>query len=249
VHKIYERLHEPTVKEVHVSISGSGSLECSRAEGGKAAYITEIARDISNVRVYPKDLGPIVGLYDCFGEVVVQPDCAYLAVSKIIKDEIVVWGDLLYTPFIELTRRKFDQQQVPFGLAKILLLSASSDIRKFGCYKFKEVDNFLGVPLFKEKNHNKFIPNIEAIPVKASISVESAMKSRFVTSNPAAYTQLGQPINHFMRQWLSQDPFCRIGFDEGDKLWELLNSYAKYYSTGQFQRDIETNGSPDFGVH
>jgi len=117
-------LNEPSDRTVHVSLSGSGCLEQSRPDGGKGAFMAQLARDICNVAVKIEDLKQVVGLHDCFGEQVVLIDCAAYAVRKINEDQRILWGDLLYTPFVELVRRNLTEEQVPFGLAKVLMLAA-----------------------------------------------------------------------------------------------------------------------------
>jgi hypothetical protein len=238
----------PPGKGVHVSLSGSGSVENPREDGGKGAYMADLARSFHDVDATHELLEELSGLHDCFGEIVFPDAVLQLAVNRIASGNRVKIGDVAYVPVFEFSGINFLEDRVPFGLAKILLHVASGDMLRFGSFDKKPVKTCLGTPLFREKGIAKFVPNISAIPVKASISIESAGKSRLVTSNPAAYTQLGQPLNHFMRQWLSQDPFCRIGFDEGDKLWELLKSYSSYYSKGKFQLDKEKGTTPDFGV-
>jgi hypothetical protein len=43
----------------------------------------------------------------------------------------------------------------------------------------------------------------------------------------ASVAQIGQLFRHCVVQWLSKDAFLRVGFEEADKLWDLLKSYAK----------------------
>jgi len=201
--------------------------------------MAELARKLALVEVTSKDIGGVVGLTDCLGEEVIHLDTARAAAKAISEGAVVNWGDLLYTPLTEFIRRDLESDLVPFGLAKILLLVSSADLLKFGYFDKPSEPNPTLMPLFRDKGIKVFLPQIEAIPVTAGLSIESAGKSRLVTSNPAAYTQIGQTLNHFMRNWLSKDPFCRVGFEEADKLWEVLKSYGKAYQRGRFGRPTE----------
>jgi len=234
--RILARLHEPTERESHISLSGSGSLELPREQGGKGKYMADFARTFATARIENnQEIDSIQGLYDCFGQMLITIDVADLAKRLLEAQKPLTWGDVVYVDFLSLSRRLFEgEQTVPLGLARILLLISSQDLKEYGSYNRPEVGNLLNMPLFREKGISEFQPRISAIPVKAALSIESAGKCRLVTSNPAAYTQIGQCINHFMRTWLSKDPFCRIGFEEADKLWEVLSSYKKFYESGRF---------------
>jgi len=242
---ILDRLGEPTDRSVHVSLSGSGCVEQSRADGGKGAYMANLAREIANKSLTVEGLKSVAGLVDCLGYYPVLPECAAAAFRLLSAEDPppMVWGDVLYVPLIELPRREFGKGLVPYGLARILLLAASNDIQTLGHYELPKIDNLLGVPLFRPGRKNKFVPEVKSIPVTASVVKEAARKTRLVTASPAAYVQLGQPINHYMRQWLSLDPFSRVGFEEGDKLWNLLKSYGNYYRKGHFNPE-----GPDYTV-
>jgi hypothetical protein len=246
--KIIERLGVPEVSTTHVSLSGSGCLEWPREKGGKGAYMADLARKFSSNVLTIEDLDVLPQLVDCFGDELIAIDVAEFAKRRIISGQEITLGSVVYVPFLECVQWIELKHEVPYGLAKIMMLVASEDIQKYGSYRLDKVPNRFGTPVFMPGRKNKFIPSINAIPVKAAISIEAAMKSRLVTSNPAAYVQLGQPKGHFMREWLSLDPFCRVGFEEGDKLWELLKSYSKYHSKGHFARDREQGKSVDFTV-
>jgi len=239
--RIMARLHEPSIRQTHLSLSGSGALELPREQGGKGKYMADFARTLATCEINnSKELGQVVGLVDCYGQEVIAADVARQAVRRLVESKPVTWGDVMYVPLIDYGRRLFEgEQRVPLGLAKILLLISSAELKKYGSFNSPEVPNPLKIPLFKGPGIAEFEPNIKALPVKAALSIESAGKCRLVTSNPAAYTQVGQCINHFMRQWLSQDSFCRIGFEESDKLWELLKDYSKAYASGRFTHNLD----------
>jgi len=237
---IFNRLKLPEVREVHLSLSGSGSNELSGQEGGKGAYMAGLARDLAMQPILVKEIGAVVGLKDCFGEEVLNIDVGRQALMSIINEnKVVYWGEVLYVPLLVYLQNDLSNDNAPYGLAKILLLVASQDMKKFGHYKGTEIPNPLEVPLFRSVSYTCFVPDIEAIPVTCAVSIEASGKSRLVSSNPASYTTLGQPVNHFMREWLSKDPFCRIGFEDQEKLWELLNSYKKHFK-------LATKSEPDF---
>jgi hypothetical protein len=233
---VYERLHEPDVSRTHVSLSGSGCIELGRAHGGKAAYLVAITKRLtSRMILEPKEIGSLLGLYDCLGQLVVSDETARMA-FRVMQNRPVTWGEVLYVPpdraAKELTAPT--EERVPYGLASCIILLCTADIKKIGHYDRPEVPNLLGVPLFEKKHLPvEFQPEVTSLPVKASMSIESAGKSRMVTSAMACVTEIGELINHFMRNWLSKDPFCRVGFEEADKLWEVLKSYGKSIQQNQ----------------
>jgi hypothetical protein len=227
--QVFERLHEPDSLRTHVSLSGSGCFELGRADGGKAGYLVQLAKRLASLTIgEPKELGSIVGLCDCMGQEVLSNEVARMALT-IMRTRKVTWGEVLYLPperaSIELAT---EEERVPYGLAALIVLVCTRDLEKLGFYDKKQHANLLGVPLFERSELPvEFQPTVTSLPVKASMSIEGAGKSRMVTSAMAAVTEVGELINHFMRNWLSKDPFCRVGFEEADKLWEVLKTYSK----------------------
>jgi len=116
------------------------------------------------------------------------------------------------------------ERKVPKYLGNILNLTASMLIREYGDYSPKP--QFLHGIMFFDADNVKF--KLKRIPsVRADVSTEAGMKARLITAASAAFAHLSQlPANH-MRDWLSQDPFHRVGFEESDKLWEVLKTYRK----------------------
>jgi hypothetical protein len=235
---VFDRLQQPDGSRTHVSLAGSGTLELGRADGGKAAYLVAMTKRLtSRVIEDTKELGSIVELVDCLGQVVVHNETARMAV-KVMQNRPITWGEVLYVPPGRAALELFNEpeERVPYGLAQCIILSCTADIKKIGFYDKSEIANLLGVPLFERKQLPvEFQPTIDALPVKASMSIESAGKSRMVTSTLACVTEIGELMNHFMRNWLSKDPFCRVGFEEADKLWEVLKTYGKSYNQKQNQ--------------
>jgi len=239
VKQIVERLHEPDDFQTHISLSGSACDELPRSEGGKAAWLVANAKKFCEVDVSPRILEELQGLKDVFGHEILNPATAAQVAQKAIDPENLLdikVGDILYldpgeaTIYLE-SLDVSERDRLPKDLAKVLLLEASKEVLKFGTYNKKIRKNSLGLPLFEVVEGLEFEPSIQALPVTASLSIESSMKSRLVTAAPAGVTEIGQTINNFMRSYLSKDPFLRIGFDEPDKLWETLKVYEKkFYS-------------------
>jgi len=229
--QIRERLNEPDKTGVHISLAGSGCLENPRSKGGKAAYLVTLAKNLTDREIgSAAELGSVCGLEDVFSQMVLNFEVARLASDVLSKGGKLLWGDVLYVPpqvfAFNLANEK--PREVPYGLAPLILLVCTEDLRKVGHYDKPIIPNLLGVPMFKPGLKVQFEPDVDSLPVKASVSIEGAGKSRLVTSTMASFTEVGELMNSFMRNWLSKDPFCRIGFEEADKLWEVLRSYDRY---------------------
>jgi len=226
--QVFARLHEPDSDRTHISLSGSGCEEQSRSNGGKADYLVKLAKELCDRQPTAKEIGAVTGLLDCLGQEVVNIDTARMW-CLMIEQRPVTWAQLLYVPPARASLECYTEEKlVPYGLARIIVLVCTKDIMRFGYYDKTIIDNPLGVPLFNQKEV-EFQPNVKSIPVRAAVSIEAAGKSRLTTAAPAAYTELGELINCFMRNWLSKDPFARIGFEEADKLWEVLKLYSLLY--------------------
>jgi len=236
VHQVYSRLGPYANRETHISLTNSGAYELSRSEGGKATYLTLGCHKICDQLLTIEILESITGLFTCLGEPIL-PRASAEAIKLWFKDnptEEITVGNILFSDLSDLPslldRAKENREIVPKHLARILILSSSADVLKFGHYRYNIVPNLLNLPLFKEAEGNKFIPVIKAIPLTASVSIESAMKSRFITAGPAAITTIGQLCNNYMRNFLSRDPFVKIGFEEPDKFWEVLKQHHNRFS-------------------
>jgi hypothetical protein len=143
-------------------------------------------------------------------------------------------GEILYIPVGELREHLDDCLQlefnVPLELAHILNNVASLDITRVGTYNSK-FENRYGLLSFdkKFKGKIKFILT-KTLTVKADVSIESALKTRLVTSCMASFAHLSQIPSNTLRDYFSQDPFLRVGFEEADKLWDVLKAYKKFNS-------------------
>jgi len=235
--QIIERLHEPKDFRTHISLGNSACDELPKSEGGKATWLTSNAKLFCDQVVTPSILTKLVNGQDPMGFEVLNPATMLQVVKHITDSENILKiqvGDILYLDPGEATRHleqieKGGVNRLPKDLTKVILLEACKEILKFGEYNRPIKPNSLGLPIFEDADGLEFNPTVTEIPVTASLSIESALKSRLVTAAPAGYTELGQTINNFMRNYLSQDNFLRIGFDEPDKLWETLKAYEKRF--------------------
>jgi len=224
-------------RRTHMSLSNSGAYECTREEGGRAGYLTSHAKLASEISVDKTVLSWISGRVDCFGEVVGDPTtCKYAErLLEAKPDLVMLLGDLLYCKSDELLEslqeRKKNEVVVPRHLAKLLANVSALDMLKFGHYDNVHEVRY-GLLTFSPEltgKYSRFRMDRKSIPVRASLSIEAGMKTRLVTSAPAAITQLGQLIGNKAREYLSRDPFMRVGFQENDKLWEVLKAYRHKY--------------------
>jgi len=238
VKQILERLHEPKDYQVHISLSSSASDELPKSEGGKAAWLVSNAKSFCEQDISPELIQQFTGTFDCFGFEVLNAATAAQVIKKKTDPENLLdikVGDILYLEAGEAityldSLDVSEKDRLPKDLCKILLLEASREVLKFGTYNKPFKHNSFNLPLFTEiSDELEFHPTVQEIPVTASLSIESALKSRLVTAAPAGYTEIGQTINNFMRNYLSQDEFLKVGFEEPDKLWEVLKAYERSF--------------------
>jgi hypothetical protein len=224
---IKSRLPEKKVK-THVSLVGSGCYETSRSEGGRARFLIMNAKTFTNL---PYTEGErLIGKIDQFGLTLVHPATWALLQSRLSAyEQTPTLGTILYVPVQELEQVLENDlvkgRKVPKYLGHILNMTASSLIRELGSYNVEpqEINKLI---YFEPGTKVRFI--LELTPkVKADVSIEAGLKSRLITSAMAAYAHLGQLPANYMRSFLSQDPFHRVGFQEADKLWEVLKQYRK----------------------
>jgi hypothetical protein len=113
---------------------------------------------------------------------------------------------------------------VPKMLGKIMSMIASKMMLSKGSYS-EPCTVIHGALCFL---HNEVTFKLEKpLFVKADVSIEAGMKTRLITAAEAAVAHLGQLPANFMRKYLSQDPFTRVGFEEAEKLWVVLKDYSK----------------------
>jgi hypothetical protein len=220
------RLGRPLSTKTHLSLTTSACLENPQSEGGKASYLVKeckklLCKDALGVEA-------VEGLYDHLGFKVF-----YEGISSFYKLGIEL-HDLAYLPVEEaqayLEGLDLSKERVPFDYAKSILLTASKLLEesKIGHFLDRRA-NPLGIPLFRSKT--KFIVDVKAIDTKASIVLEKGGKTRLVTTTLAAKALIEQLMAHMVREYLSNDPLHRVGFDEPDKLWTVLKQYAKERDT------------------
>jgi len=217
----------PTSMVSHVSLLGSGSVESSRAHGGRAACLVINARTFAD-----KDFKQYLGLvekYDQFGRVILHKFTVDTALRYSADNNVVVnLGTLMYVPGYEadsvLENYFVKGLKVPRHLADILNLTASMLIRTVGSYE--PAEKCINEVMYFETRNTRFKLE-KRLLVNADVSIEAGMKSRMTTSAMAAFAHLSQLPANFMRDYLSNDPFHRVGFQESDKLWEVLKTYRK----------------------
>lgn len=218
------RLGPATERRTHVSLTSSACLENPQSKGGKATYKVLKMKAYLAKPAKKEVIKPLEGLRDHLGDPVFLP-----GISDFIKEghEIL---DLCYLHPDDavkyLDKVDISKERVPYDYGRCILLVSSIQLNedKLGTY-LGIIENPLKIPLFKGKT--KFIPNVETMKVKASLVQEKGMKSRVVTTTHEAKAQIEQAFSNMVREYLSKDPFHRVGFDEADKLWETLKAYQR----------------------
>jgi hypothetical protein len=215
--------------KTHVSLSNSGCVERSRSEGGKSAYLIQLAKKATVHEVDEELIDTMAGRVDALGLEILPVTCAEMLRTAIrTYDRPIQFGKVMYVKpenIDDVLSRGYD---VPSRLGEIIANISSLDLLKIGDYT---VPHYCDYDLISFDRRNResieFRPMVNSLRVKAGISVEAGMKARLTTSAPAAVTQIGQLLNNQIREHLSKDPLLRIGFDEADKLWEVLRVYSK----------------------
>lgn len=216
-----ERLGKVEFK-THVSLSNSGCLEFSRADGGKQAYLISQVK-LLNVPI--AECKQYVGKIDHLRSVLIDPVVYdYFLTKRPETSALQVFFLEQENMFSHLERVKEQGNGAPpFDFGRCILLACSVSLRQHG--SFNEIDLNDRIPYFEPDVKPKFKYDGKPIPTKGSTVTEAAMKTRLITTTWAAKAQLEQSLNHVLRQWFSTDPFLRIGFEEPDKLYNLLRSY------------------------
>jgi len=226
---IVNRLGNVSRNETHISLTNSGCADLPKSEGGRGLWLTSNAKKFCNIPLNEENLIGLIDLQDHFGDIPVSKLSAALIYNFMENhpEEKRTLGQVLYLQPIDVEVVLSKNFQVPKNLGKIILLESSREILSFGRFSEPIQTNCLGVPLFKRGRVISFNPDVESINVTASLSIEASLKTRLVTAAPACFTTIGQAISNPLREYLSQDPFLRVGFDEPDKLWEVLKEYRK----------------------
>lgn len=232
MNSIRNSLGDTAGKRTHSSLVNKGTVECSRANGGRSAFLVASARMSTDLHIL-EDMKVLTGRRDQFGNVLIDPTTWQLAMSLIASRDYKVrptLGDILYVPPEELEDQweySLNQgKRVPKYLAQILNNIASKLVLAIGTYD-APYHIICGLLTFDPKLQPIRFKLEKIIPVKADISVESGLKTRLTTSQMAAVAHLAQLPSNTMRAYLSKDPFCRVGFEESEKLWEVLKQYRK----------------------
>ena len=216
-------------KDTHVSLAGSGSLESTRVDGGRGGDLVRLAKPVCNLKVTEEILSVMEGKRDVFG---------FIPISNLMAESIrrrktldperdIRLGHFLYrmaADLQEIWETSDDTSRPPRELAKIFNLVCSADLLTWGYYT-KPNKEFKGMLLFEEEGLSEFIPTVNALPVRADVSIEAGMKTRLTTAASTAYVHFGQQIGHVLRTYLRHDPFLQVGFEEPDKLWSVLSQY------------------------
>jgi hypothetical protein len=212
-------------KRTHVSLLASGARENPRSEGGRARYLVRTTRNYGD-RPYTPDDEFLVNKLDQFGNKLIHYDTwTYLKDLDQFKTVLPI-ANIMFVRLDEIPHIIHDYKigrTVPKHLGHLLNLSASMLIREIGDY-IPAPAEYKGIMYFESttKFHCTDCPI-----VRADISSESGMKTRLITAAQAAFSHLSQLPANYMRSYLSQDPFHRVGFQESDKLWEVLKTYQK----------------------
>jgi hypothetical protein len=229
---IRHSIGETAGKRTHSSLVNKGTVECSRANGGRSAFLVAAARSATDLPLV-EEMEVLVGRRDQFGNVLIDPTTWQLAWMLLANRQYNInprLGDILYLQPEEISDQ-WDYalnkgKRVPLHLAQILNNIASKLVLSIGEYD-KPHKIICGLLTFSKKLEPIRFKIGKTIPTKADVSIESGLKARLTTSQMAAVAHLAQLPSNTMRAYLSKDPFCRVGFEESEKLWEVLKQYGK----------------------
>jgi hypothetical protein len=235
---ITQDLGFPKENKSHVSLISNGVLEASRKDGGRSAILVQQTKLYTSTELTEEIIDDLTGLFDQFGTYLISPATAALAKQMLglsgPRENFRVFkitptlGDILFVEVHELaglweqTLNQGENRRVPPKLGHLLNLTASKLVLTLGEYEpSHEVRH--GVLCFNTENTVFHLTG--QLRVKANVSIEAGLKTRLVTACMAAFAHLSQIPSNFMRDYLSSDPFHRVGFQEADKLWEVLKEY------------------------
>jgi hypothetical protein len=213
--------------KTHVSLVTSGTTEASRSQGGRAKVLVLAARRTTDLLI--EEDCQLVDKFDQFGEKIIS-GTVWRQFLYNMRTHIYLrnptLGDLMYLKPEDVTEslnKSLNQGlTVPKELAKILNLTAAKLIRSNGYYDPPCVEIYNTIYFDQKRTKFKLVTPLQ---VKADVSIESGLKSRLITAPQAAFAHLSQLPANLLREYYSQDPFCRVGFEESDKLWEVLKAF------------------------
>jgi hypothetical protein len=227
----------PVQSKTHVSLIAKGKLEASRADGGGSSVLRDLAQRLYDKPFEFHEIERLKYAYDQFGNTIFSPSQLNTA-ENLLKKEVYKrrpnLSDLMYLETHEIASTWAvtlnEDTYVPKHLGKILNLTASTMLLKIGYYEPIGCMTLDNNP-FKIMNFNnrtvKFVLKDQYLNSKADVSIESGGKTRLTTVCSVAFSHLSQMPSNLMRAHLSNDPFCKVGFEEADKLWEVLKTYDR----------------------
>jgi len=236
LNSIRNSLGDSAGKKTHSSLVNKGTVENPRSQGGRSAFLVAAVRMATNLQLVD-EMSNLIGRRDQFGEILIDKTTwelsKLLLKSQEYKDKPTL-GDILFLRPEEIK----DQweyslnkgKKVPLHLAKLLNNIASKLVLAIGHYD-QPHKIMWGLLTFDPKLEPVRFKIEKTIPVKADVSIEAGLKTRLTTSQMAAVAHLSQLPSNTMRAYLSKDPFCRVGFEESEKLWEVLKQYKKEHHT------------------
>jgi hypothetical protein len=216
--------------KTHVSMVSSGSLESSRSHGGRSKVLISAARRFTDLLLDFESIKELIDKTDQFGIRILRSETVEMAKILLAKNtysRVPTLGDILYLKVNEISSiwdTSLNTQAVPRELGHLLNLAASILMTENGYYN-PAPKWTLGIMYFDCVLPRFTLQNV--IRVRAGVSVESGLKARLTTSGSAAFAHLSQLPANLLREYLSKDPFMKIGFDESEKFWELLKLYER----------------------
>ena len=226
------RLGKPPGTRTHMSLVNKGTVENPRSNGGRSAFLVAHTRLATNAPLIVEHKN-LVNKFDQYGNTIIDPTTWHLGQLLISNRDYKrhpTLGDILFTAPEDLEEQweisLNGEQTVPKRLAELLNVTAAKLILEIGDYDFPYSIDY-GILNFT-------VPTVrfslrDPLRVKADLSIEAGMKTRLITSGLSAFVHLSQAPSNFMRGYLSSDPFCRVGFEEAEKLWEVLKQYHREY--------------------
>jgi hypothetical protein len=227
-------LGNPKVTKTHVSLISSASAESSRSEGGRSKVLVDFTKQYSELPINFETLAWLAGRVDQFGQTIITDHCveyAKLLLNHKVYTRNPTYGDILFVRTSDLDKvwdENLSRRSVPKQLGHLLNLTASALILEVGSYEprpeFRD-----GIMSFPAGSKPVFTLTGQ-IRVRAGLSIEAGLKARLTTAATAAYAHLSQLPSNALREVLSQDPFLKVGFQESEKLWEVLKAYRSAHA-------------------
>lgn len=213
--------------DTHVSLTTSACLEETQADGGKGAALISALKELLD-RVPEKEaLAGLEDLRDHIGAVVFHRGISAFAGPNVKLYNLAYLKPDKAEEYLDGMR----EGEPPYDFGMCLMLTASWLLGgPAGLGQFDDrIPNRYDIPLFLGRTKLRLTSG--PVPTRASVVLERGLKTRLVTSMPAAKALVEQAMGHIVRAYLSRDKFLRIGFEESDKLWEVLKEYHKRWAT------------------